>query len=43
MRAHQNVRGKARDTIMVYNFTFQDQSTNARDVQIYAGMIIRER
>ena len=43
MRARQNVRGKDRGTIMVYNLTFRDQSKNVRAARIYAGMISRER
>src|SRR5580704_16375053 len=43
MWTRQNVRGKARDTIIVYNLTFQDQSRNARSAQIYARIIILER
>jgi hypothetical protein len=39
----QNVLGKARYTITVYNLTFGDQSRNAEAARIYAGMIIRER
>jgi hypothetical protein len=43
IRTRQNVRGKAQNTIMVYNLTFRDQSRNTQAARIYAGMIIRER